>query len=386
MRITRCFKAGNVILGAALFSGLGFIAPVTAQELPQERAYFIDLSDRSVTELGSLGGGYASPRALNDSGQVVGVSRTVNGQFHAFITGPDGVEMRDLGIPSDYSYASDINDSGQVVGESNTSADAPLRAFITGPNGEGMRDLGIPGDYSYASGINDAGQVVGHSPNSNGIPHPFITGANGEGMTLLGTLGGTLVVPGDVNSQGQVVGYSFTWGGPPTYEGTAHGFITGPNGTGMTDLGTLGGETSYAMSINNSGQVVGYSDTASGATRAFIIGPDDVGMRDLGTLGGGLIDVPYDINDAGQVVGRSRMSGVWGPDRAFIAGPDGYGMTDLNSVVNLPDGVVLTEATGINNLGQVIAIGVIPEPESYILFLAGLGLIGFMARRKRVLI
>jgi probable HAF family extracellular repeat protein len=144
--------------------------------------------------------------------------------------------------------------------------------------------------------------------------------------------------------------------------------------------------TSEATSINNSGQVVGYSDTASGAARAFITDPDGVGMRDLGTLGGGLIDIPHDINDAGQVVGRSRMSGFWGSDRAFITDPDGYGMTDLNSVVNLPDGVVLTEATGINNLGQVIAIGVIPEPESYILFLAGLGLIWFMAQRKRVLI
>src|SRR5687768_10259237 len=97
MRITRCFKAGNVILGAALFSGLGFIAPVIAQELPQERAYFIDLNDRSVTELGSLGGEHTVPWALNDSGQVVGNSWTANGQFHAFITGPDGVGMRDLG-------------------------------------------------------------------------------------------------------------------------------------------------------------------------------------------------------------------------------------------------------------------------------------------------
>jgi hypothetical protein len=41
----------------------------------------------------------------------------------------------------------------------------------------------------------------------------------------------------------------------------------------------------------------------------------------------------------------------------------------------------------INNRGQVIAIAIpttIPEPESYALMLAGLGLIGFMARRKKM--
>ena len=86
------------------------------------------------------------------------------------------------------------------------------------------------------------------------------------------------------------------------------------------------------------------------------------------------------INDAGQVVGMSYM-GADSP-HAFITGPDGAGMMDLNSVVNLPRGVILTEATDINNVGQVIALGV-PEPESYAMFLAGMGLIGFMALRKR---
>jgi hypothetical protein len=65
------------------------------------------------------------------------------------------------------------------------------------------------------------------------------------------------------------------------------------------------------------------------------------------------------------------------------------GMTDLNTLVDLPDGVVLTGAMDINNAGHVIAISVpiavIPEPESYAMFLAGLGLIGFIARGKRLL-
>ena len=66
---------------------------------------------------------------------------------------------------------------------------------------------------------------------------------------------------------------------------------------------------------------------------------------------------------------------------AFITGPNGVGMTDLNSLASLPAGVVLTGAMGINNHGQV-AVNAIPEPETYAMLLAGLGLLGFITRRK----
>jgi hypothetical protein len=51
-----------------------------------------------------------------------------------------------------------------------------------------------------------------------------------------------------------------------------------------------------------------------------------------------------------------------GPNHAFIiTGPDGYGMTDLNPLLDLPDGLILTRASGINKLGQVIAIASFPS-------------------------
>jgi probable HAF family extracellular repeat protein len=104
-------------------------------------------------------------------------------------------------------------------------------------------------------------------------------------------------------------------------------------------------------------------------------------MTDLGTLGG-RDSVAHGINDAGQVVGYSETGA--GFRHSFITGPNGVGMTDLNTLVSLPGGAAY--ATGINNDGQVaVNLSPIPEPETYAMLLAGLGLLGFIARRRMVI-
>jgi probable HAF family extracellular repeat protein len=204
------------------------------------------------------------------------------------------------------------------------------------------------------------------------------------GMRDLGSFGGGFSTAHGINDTGQVVGFSETAGGGQ------HAFITGPDGMGMRDLGTLGGTGSHdysvASGINDAGQVAGGSDTVgNGNAHAFITGPNGMGMRDLGTLSGAFSSAfAYGINDAGQVVGASFTT-AGRSIHAFITGPDGVGMTDLNSLVDLPDGVILTYAYDINSVGQVIASGsIIPEPQTYAMLLAGLGLIGFIARQKKM--
>jgi probable HAF family extracellular repeat protein len=199
------------------------------------------------------------------------------------------------------------------------------------------------------------------------------------GMTDLGTLGGLTSLASGINAAGQVVGDSDTH----TANGDQrHAFITGPNGVGMTDLGTLGGSYSSAYGINATGQVVGFSSTAaSGDGHVFITGPNGVGMTDLGTLGGSYSPA-YGINDAGQLVGAFSMGHSY--YHAFATGPDGVGFTDLNSLVSVPG---ISQAFAINDHGQVVVVesifSSIPEPETYALLLAGLGLIGIMVRRRK---
>jgi probable HAF family extracellular repeat protein len=382
MKMTGNSRMQSLILATTLSIGLCFSSSASAE------IFLLDSSGKVLSEFGMLHGydGYdiASAYGINDAGQVAGWSLTASGQ-HAFITGPNGVGMTGLGTLGGGSSARSINDAGQVVGSSYIAGGAS-HAFITGPNGVGMTDLGtLGGDSSQAWSINDAGRVVGYSTTAAGSTHAFITGPNGVGMTDLGTLGGGYSIATDINGAGQVVGYS------TTAAGKQHAFITGPNGAGMTDLGTLDGDRSsldgdrsFAYGINDAGQVAGWSVTL-GSHHGFITGPNGVGMTDLGTLDGGARgnSQAYDINDAGQVVGGSL---TLGSHHGFITGPNGVGMTDLNSLASLPAGYVIGNAIGINNAGQVLVTAVtasIPEPETYALMLAGLGLIGFLAWRQK---
>jgi probable HAF family extracellular repeat protein len=79
----------------------------------------------------------------------------------------------------------------------------------------------------------------------------------------------------------------------------------------MIDLGTLGGGSSYAYGVNDSGEVVGYSWLADGEQHAFLY--DDGKMLDLNSLipansGWELLDA-YGINDAGQITGEGLYNG-----------------------------------------------------------------------------
>ena len=133
---------------------------------------------------------------------------------------------------------------------------------------------------------------------------------------------------------------------------------------------------------------------STGETHATIW--NGITPTDLGTLGGSS-SLATGINDSGQVVGYSYISG----DSAYHATIwNGITPTDLNSFLSVSEvnaGWVLIAATGINDNGWVVGnayntiTGVnhaflltsIPEPETYAMFMAGLGLMGFIARRRK---
>lgn len=106
---------------------------------------------------------------------------------------------------------------------------------------------------------------------------------------------------------------------------------------------------SSAAAINQSGQVVGQSQTAAGpgAEQAFLWTATD-GMRDLG-LPGAIWSTATAINDHGQVVGQSHE--LHDHARSFL-------WSAATGRVYLADrGCPLYEAFDINTSGQIVGVG-----------------------------
>ena len=144
------------------------------------------------------------------------------------------------------------------------------------------------------------------------------------------------------------------------HQGVPFDFLVDANAVTLTltDLGTLGGNESWARDLNEQGQVVGSSTTASGNTHAFLW--EDGVMIDLGTL-----DAPYNftslassINERGQIAGTSYSSNLGLDGHAFLW-EDGV-MIDLGTL-----GGAYSQANAINGRGQVVGFSETPSGEQH---------------------
>jgi uncharacterized membrane protein len=152
----------------------------------------------------------------------------------------------------------------------------------------------------------------------------------------LASLGGTSSAALDINESGQIAGYS-TYYVPGGFVGNEHPVIWESDGT-IRDLLPSGYAGGRAVAINESGQVAGWLWGETGMT-PFTWSPG-TGMRFLPTLPGETQNGVYAMNDAGVVAGWSGRSAViW-----------------ENGILRVVhhDPAQWSTATDINNLGEVV--------------------------------
>jgi len=126
--------------------------------------------------------------------------------------------------------------------------------------------------YGTVAGINDHQVIATTEINGKGIHVPYLQGAGGTntGAIDLGNLGGSDAVANALNNSSQVVGWS------QIASGAQHAFLYA-NGT-MRDLNLLipsasGITLTTAVGIDGSDQIVAYGTNSSGQTEEFLLTP-----------------------------------------------------------------------------------------------------------------
>jgi probable HAF family extracellular repeat protein len=244
-----------------------------------------------MKDLGTLGGTDAEALYINDQGQIIGQSYTVNSitpppppndfcndtplTLYAFFW--EKGRMVDLGTFGGHcAFAYALNNHGQVVGESTIDGDQDDHAFIW-EQGR-MKDLGtLGGTHGSASWLNDSGEVVGSSTNEGNQALLAFQWKRGV-MTNLGTLTGDACSVSDaINSSGQVVGgsgVSADW--PACTDLVEHAFLW-EHGR-MIDLNGFVPDSSKltlneAVFINDRGEISGTGTLLNGDQHAFLLVP-----------------------------------------------------------------------------------------------------------------
>ncbi|TVQ62923.1 MAG: hypothetical protein EA378_03670 [Phycisphaerales bacterium] len=343
----------------------------------------------TVHEIPTLGGDRSTALGVNNAGQVVGSARNADGLFQPVLW-ENGVLTNLNPFAGTQGNANAINNNGEIVGFISSTPGTVQRGFYWNAGDLALLEptSGSSAQWTEAMGINDHGQISGSAQvaGSNGFQAYIWDRDNTSPVISVPQVSGTgagFYAGYAINNNGQMTGYYQSNLG---FEQPWRGYIYQTSNNLSTDVGTLGDDNSYveAWAINDKGHVVGYTDTnLFFDTRAFILTED--GMQNLGTLGGDFSSA-LGINNDDWVVGTSRNES--GQARAFLW-RDGV-MEDLNDFIDPDSGWILERAQGISDTGWIIGLGqlngefrgfaiLIPAPGAGLL----LGLAGLAAARRR---
>jgi probable HAF family extracellular repeat protein len=205
-----------------------------------------------------------------------------------------------------------------------------------------IRTFDFPGAANTALyAINDAGQAVGAEKDKGGVHHAIVL-VDGQLRVLdpngpVGKCAQSWAL--SINNRGDIAGACLD----PT--GAFHGFVHHKDGE-VDAIDYPGGFDSQAFGINDLGSLIGVYNDAAGASHAFLMREGEFTTIDLV---GGLQTIPLSINDREQIVGE------------FITTPNtnGYGYLQQRdgsySIVTAPGSdPQQTYFISINNRDQIL--------------------------------
>jgi uncharacterized membrane protein len=247
-----------------------------------------------------------------------------------------------------------INNLGVPVGYAFSAINDGQNRFAT--RGNDLQHLTIGNDLknrnheTVAFDINDSGTTVGIGEATNldtetqlGPNRPYVWGAGDTVGQALNIFAGKSAEPHAINNAGDIAGITFPGNGVDGKQNKTTAFVVDHSGA-LTTLPTLaGGKFDKAADINESGLVVGSSDTATSATQTAVAWRNGVPTA-LGVLPGGTFSAALKVNAAGTAVGISS-SATSGQQAVMFSGGQ---VTNLN----LPG--TLAKASSINDSGTVV--------------------------------
>jgi len=263
-----------------------------------------------MQDLGTLGGPDSVAWFVNDRGHVVGQS-SVNDNPNPNTGVPtvdpffwEDSKMVDIGsLGGNFGWPFALNNRGDVVGAMFLSGDSAFHPFLW--RHRVLQDLGtFGGDFGIANTINDVGEVVGWASNQGNAAVFASRWKNGH-IANLGTVDGDpCSVANGINTQGQIVGES----SPSCFSSNANHAVLWEGDLRGVDLNALigpgaGMQLAVAFSINERGEINGNGLLPNGNQHAFLLIPCDENHGDVEDCDQARVDA-----SESQLVPRSLQS------------------------------------------------------------------------------
>ena len=318
---------------------------------------------------------YAIPNALNNRGDYVMSRWTEFGPTYSSVHFVDRQNDR-------MSVIADLNDRGEAVGWKLIDNEWPFDQYYPMLYSNGQTAVLTDGStYFHPIGMNNTGQVTGmFGPlGGYGSGAAYVWDRATNTYTAIGTLGGSYAMPYDINDHGMVVGAS------GTADGGSEAFVWRDGTT--TSLGL--GDYSWAVQVNNAGQILAVSRVPVRDTLYLISGDKVINLSEADP---GFGNTSPSLNNAGQVLTTGGL--LWQEGHVYDVRQlidNSTRFDEFGPFVDINDqGEILASACVSDPFMRwdcaaikLVPVLAVPEPATWAMLVAGLGLVGLGGVRRQ---